>query len=34
VPLAIALHLVSLARLRTAASPTQDRSGQVVAPGG
>ena len=34
VPLAIALHLVSLARLRTAASPTQDRSGQVVAAGG
>jgi hypothetical protein len=34
VPLAIALHLVSLARLRTAASPTEDRSGQVVAAGG
>jgi hypothetical protein len=34
VPLAIALHLVSLARLRTAASPTEDRGGQVVAAGG
>jgi hypothetical protein len=34
VPLAIALHLMSLARLRTAAQPTKDRSGQVVAAGG
>jgi hypothetical protein len=34
VPLAIALHLVSLARLRTAAPATQDRGGQVVAAGG
>jgi hypothetical protein len=34
VPLAIALHLVALRRLRAAAPPTQDRSGQVVATGG
>jgi hypothetical protein len=34
VPLALALHLVSLARLRTPTSPTEDRSGQVVAAGG
>jgi hypothetical protein len=33
VPLAIALHIVSLARLRTAATPTEDRGGQVVAAG-
>jgi hypothetical protein len=34
VPLALALHLVALRRLRTAARPTQDRDGQVLAAAG
>ena len=34
VPLAIALHLVALGRLRAAARPTEDHSGQVLAAAG
>jgi hypothetical protein len=34
VPLSIALHLVSLARLRTAAQPQQDQAGHLLPAGG
>jgi hypothetical protein len=34
VPLAIALHLVSLRRLRAAARPDGDRTGDLVPAGG
>jgi hypothetical protein len=34
VPLAIALHIVALRRLRAAAQPTKDQRGQVLAAAG